>query len=138
MAVSVVYFDVEMNSDDFSKIYKLGLKRQKMYFDQPWDALSIQKLVKIQNTQPLIMFKWVSALDECKNASLSIISNPEDQINRKPPDEILHLTVVAFSRVLEGSEVHFLVKGVFSPIWVTIVDPSHLHYHVVNPRLSCL
>ena len=33
MAVSVVYFDVEMNSDDFSKIYKLGLKRQKMYFD---------------------------------------------------------------------------------------------------------
>ena len=32
----------------------------------------------------------------------------------------------------------FLVKGVFSPFspaWVTI-DPYHLHYHVVNPRLS--
>ena len=45
------------------------------------------------------------------------------------------ISVVTLSRVLEGSEVDFLVKRVFSPIppaWVTFV-PSHFHYHVVNP-----
>ena len=45
-----------------------------------------------------------------------------------------NLVVVTLSRVTGGSNVDFLVKGVFSPIspaWVTFV-PSLLHFHVLS------
>ena len=48
------------------------------------------------------------------------------------------LYAVTLSRVSEGSEVHFLVKGVFSPISPCLGDicSLSLHYHVDNPRLN--